>query len=101
MKEVRLAIINCVHHEGACDAGHFGGRPSPATCEIVCKQRQPLDPDAPAVTYQVGVSVCRDRLKEEWSPEWRERLLAAATASTAGRIVVPVALYEQAMKNRR
>jgi hypothetical protein len=45
------------------------------------------------------VSICADRLKEEWSVEWQKRLLAASLSKA--RVRVPLTLYDQAMRNRK
>lgn len=52
-------------------------------------------------TRERTATLCKERLSEEWGEEWQAKILAAVIRETAKKYVLPIALYEEALKNRK
>lgn len=45
--------------------------------------------------------LCKERLAEEWGEEWQAKILAAVIRETEKKYILPISLYEEALKNRK
>ncbi len=45
--------------------------------------------------------LCVERIAEEWPQDWQAKLRAAAVRTSGRAILIPRALYDEALKNRK
>ena len=110
-----MSTINCQDNDGrACLAGWNAGHCGEGFA-MRCRVRRPADVEQPAVirivrganhsfpdAEQSGeVTICAERVAEEWAGEWLERVRAAITKTTERRVTMPAAFYFEALRHRR
>lgn len=107
-----IAVINCIHHKGLEPCAVIGRVPV-EDCET-CQRREAIErpavllfitretePPPPPVDKDPVNTLCIERLREEWDREWQKKLRAAAVGRNGRALLIPRALYDEALKNRK
>lgn len=108
---MKLAVINCEHHDKALGRCRIIGEIDSAACDS-CSQRVPIhrpyenavavvDDGNPQPTPIDNYTLCAERLREEWSKEWQAKLRAAAAGRNGRAYLIPREFYEEALKHRK
>lgn len=108
---MKLSVINCEHFDRKGGPCPIVGAFTTDTC-YACKKRVPIlrpyqfvladiDSDGEPEPSPVDFLLCKERLREEWDAEWQERLKAAAVRQTKTGYMIPLAVYDEAMKHRK
>ena len=109
---MKLDTVNCEHFARDTGTCRVFGSINLLTCETCTKRVGIYRPyQFPWATIETDVApepaapaeylLCRERLREEWDAEWQERIKAAAVRQTKTGYMIPIALYEEALKHRK
>lgn len=109
---MKLSVINCEHFARDSGTCLILGSINLATCDTCEKRVGIIKPygfvyatieseGKPPAAPATECLLCVERLREEWDREWQQKLKAAAVRKTARGYFVPIALYEEALKNRK